>query len=849
MSYEFHNYLSGKLDKMLRENRVVVFYDPRSEFMPFIDEFESVGVGLGNLPRICINDTLTHIARFEGSFFTLKSAIEPVVCLDNPEPLLVYIPGQERDRQSSVLMEVEKAGACYEPQLRRLARNLLRINYTDGDIDEMLASEALTYHDVVRFMDQVGDDKTSLIKLVIGAGSSEYLLTEWLASAKYDDELASRLAGSELHKLIQSRLGLEIAGDASLEKTRRLTLRYILINEFRMDLTCDAPENLAMAPEPSSKDEIQRIREITKGLRNNHGAEYVIHADDIEREFALDTLGIDPASLGSIDTFRFEEKLLLHYTANLISKGHFDKALEVVTDRSRSFWVDQTLFLDRLTQWEACRLMAELGQAVTRIRPQIKTTGGDPYQWVMAYSNPNGWFEVDRAQRALASWMAKMEDDPEEPIEKAIGLIQRNHESLLKDMAKGFSKALVNAGWSIQNVLHQTHIFPEHVEKAGGKIAYFLVDAMRYEMGADLVNLLEGADDIRIQPAIGALPSITSIGMAALLPGASASFTVLEHKDKLAAGIEGHVMPTIAERRKYLKSVRPDAQDIDMGELLQKSTRYVSKKLQDANLIIVRSQSIDGLGEKDGGLLARQIMDTVIGNLARAVRKLSKMGIEYFVITADHGHQFSLRKEEDMMMDKPGGDTVDLHRRCWAGHGGHTPAASVRVSGAELSYNTDLDFVFPRGLAVFRTGGDLAFHHGGASLQEMVIPVITLRIPSESSESSRGALIVIDGYPKRLNNRTFGFRLIYTPDMFVEDSVSGRVVLIADGQEAGRAGMAPDAVFDRATATVQLPPRKKVSIGMMLTREDVKKIRIVVLDPVTDAILAQSDEIEVGELI
>ncbi len=61
--------------------------------------------------------------------------------------------------------------------------------------------------------------------------------------------------------------------------------------------------------------------------------------------------------------------------------------------------------------------------------------------------------------------------------------------------------------------------------------------------------------------------------------------------------------------------------------------------------------------------------------------------------------------------------------------------------------------------------------------------------------------------------------------------------------------MAPDAEFDRATATVRLQPGKEASIGMMLSKETSKKIRIVVQDPATDAVLAQSEEIKVGELI
>jgi hypothetical protein len=203
-----------------------------------------------------------------------------------------------------------------------------------------------------------------------------------------------------------------------------------------------------------------------------------------------------------------------------------------------------------------------------------------------------------------------------------------------------------------------------------------------------------------------------------------------------------------------------------------------------------------------------------------------------------------------MRMDKPGGDKIDQHRRCWAGHGGHTPTAAVRVSGAQLGYQTDLDFIFPRGLAVFQGGGDLAFHHGGCSLQEVVIPVLTVRLSSPEEDKASSSPVFIEGYPQELTNRTFGFRLTYlVEDMFQRAPISARVVLICDGEEVGRAGMAPEAEFNRGTSTVQLPPRKPISIGMVLTKETSKTVCIVVQDPTTDAVLAQSDEIQVGELI
>jgi len=853
MSHPLHNYLEQQLDKALQQDRVVVFYDVRSEFEPFMNELEVVGVGIGDLPRTCIGDTLTHIARFDGSFFALKASIEPLVSADKPEALLIYVPGQARDRAASVLMEVERAGQVYGDApghaLKSVARRLLRIEYTDGDIDEMLRPDSLSYSDVVRFLSQEGSGGGSLVKLVLKGRSSEELITDWIVSEDKDEELASKLAEPELFRLVDARLGLEIAEGTPLAKARHQTVRYLLINEFRSDLSCEAPDAMKIVPAPIDKDESKHIAAVTAALRSNHGDAYVELADGIEKELGLENAGIDPESLGTIDTFRFEERRLLKHAADLIADEHFTQALAVVEGRGHSFWVDRPGFLDRFAQWEACRLMAELGAQVDAVRSGLKKPPAVATQWVEAYAQEDGWHRADRAQRTLDAWIATMEDEPEEPLERALTLARRNHEALLKDMAKGFTAALTASAWTTPGALQQTQIYPELVESCGGRVAYFFVDAMRFEMGVDLIEQLAGAQELRLQPAVAVLPSITPMGMAALLPGASSSFSVIEHKGRLASKIGDSVLPALSERLKRLKAVRPDSVEILLDNLLLWSSSKVGKRLGSAPLVVVRSQEIDAFGESGHELAARQVMDSIIGNISRAVRKLSKLGIEQFVITSDHGHQFSVRKAEDMMMDRPGGNQVDQHRRYWAGHGGQTPTAAVRVSGADLGYQTDLEFIFPRGLAVFKGGGDLAFHHGGCSLQEVVVPVITLRMPSSEGPTKVTPNVVVEGYPTTLTNRTFGCRLVFAGDLLDQEAISARVVLVGDGQEVGRAGMAPDAEFDRATATVQLLPHKEVSLGMMLTKETSKKVRIVVQDPATDAVLAQSEEIEVGELI
>ena len=557
----------------------------------------------------------------------------------------------------------------------------------------------------------------------------------------------------------------------------------------------------------------------------------------------LEHLAIEPSALGKIDTFRFEERLLLEYAAQCCSDGNYPEALRIVDERKRSFWVDRNIA--RLAQWEVCLLVAELEQQIERIQADIKRVGSNPRNWVEAYTAKDGWYQVDRAQRSLESWLATMDDEPEAHLENAIGQVRRAHEELLETMAQGFTAAIVNNKWTVPGVLHQTEIFPEYVERERSRTAYFLVDAMRYEMGADLAGLFSEVEDLAIVPAVTALPSITPIGMAALLPGAAASFSVVGHKGKLASQIDSSIMSNLNERMKFLKSRYPQTKDIDLGELLQKTTSALKRKCGNTSLLIVRSQSIDGLGEMDGGLLARQIMDTILGNLSRAVRKLAKIGFETFVITSDHGHQFSIRKEEDMMMDKPGGDCTDQHRRCWAGYGGQTSGACIRVSGRELGYESDLDFIFPKGLAIFKAGGDLAFHHGGISLQEMIIPVLKLRLPGKDQQASPSTKIVLIDYPKVLTNRTFGMRIFRQADLLNPEPVSVRLFLLAEGQEVGCAGMALDVEFDRSTSCLMVPPNQDISVGMILNSEEFKTVRIIAQDPSTDSVLAQSDDISV----
>lgn len=835
----FPTYLHTQIEEKLKNHRVVVWYDAGREFEPFVASLTRNDDG--GLPIVAAGSTETRLAIFEGSYFALRFQVEPLVSVNRPQPLLIYLPGERRDPKGSVLMELEKAGTTYEPQMKRLARNVMRKIFSDGVIDEMLAPESLTYADILTLLEQDnGGERTSLLPGILGTRDNVAMVATWMADAGYDEELGKKDVATELLKLVESRAGFVAEIGSGLDEVRTKFRRFLLANEFREDLACEAPTSLAMVPTPAGKDAREFCRKALDHMRTRHNAEFEQMADAVEADFGLASAGIAPTDLGSIDTFRFEERAMLLHCGDCLASGSFNIGAELAGVHSQSFWARQDLSR-RQAQWEVCSLIAALGTEIEKVEADLKKLGASSNSnaIVSRYVADDGWQRMDLAHRRLEARVARMDEEPE--TEKALTVIRARVELVLRNMAVIFGKAFQSSNWSVDSVLHQTSIWQQKVAPLSGKVACFHVDALRFEMGLDFSGQLAEALDMEVVPAIAALPSITPLCMAALLPGAAEAYAVVDAGGKVGARIGTSVLADVSARMKFLKSAVPDATDITLDRLLQDTPSKIQQKLGEARIIIVRSQEIDALGEKNE-LLARSVMDTVVGNLARAVRKLAGLGFERFVITADHGHQFGSRKDDDMKLEAPGGTLVELHRRCWIGRGPAAPAGTITINAPELGYDSNLEFVFPEGLGVFKAGGGLAYHHGGFSLQELIVPVVSFRMPMAVAPIS-GAAVSLGDYPKSITNRTFGVRIEVEADLVSTGSLQAQVLLISKGEVVGHAGMGIGIDFDPKSRIATLPTGTSGQLVLLLTRDDVESVRIVVQDANTGSVMAESKPI------
>ena len=548
--HPLHDYVARQVFERLKDRRIVVMYDPRKELPKFFEE-ACDGAASALMRTGTFGGRKATVCSFQGSFLEVRSAAEPLTGGEDVSDIVVYMPGVTRDEKTSLLLEIEKAGVCYlPPALKQMARNVLRKRFTDVAIDEMLGSEKLTYADLARMTEDTGAaDGASLLKSIFGDTDTRATIATWIADENRDGEIDQKGAGGELRRTLQARLGLEMPEGTALAKMRAVAARFVLGNEFRLGLKGLAPASLSTLPAPASREQEAALQYVAGKMREPRLATaYEKLADQAQAELGLSEASVAGDLLGAVDTFRFEERAVVAKCFDLIAKDKPKDAAALLDTRSQSFWVDRQP--PRKAVWETCRLMIEIGRQADDVVATIAKANGKPEQWIERYvaNGPDGWHRFDHAQRRLETLLAAIED--EEVSDVAVARCRAKYDEVARRQAEGFAKVYENAGWAITGILPQHRVWAEVVANLPKPLAIVAVDAMRYEIGVELADRLVRSGEVKLRAAIAALPSITPIGMAAILPGAAADFSIAERSGKLGALIGEAFLPDLAARQK-----------------------------------------------------------------------------------------------------------------------------------------------------------------------------------------------------------------------------------------------------------------------------------------------------------
>jgi hypothetical protein len=791
------------LKKQVVARGIVVWYDPEKAFTRLVPLLGAQGITVLSYEEGFFNfrERLEHLLEFVDDLGRTKPDA------DIPPDIVIYIP-LAREETNYAFIEAETAGVVMEPGTSRPECNTklcLAVERVFSKIAparaKHLARQAeeglLTIEELDRIADEAGQAASGLLQVVFGPLSVDEILLQFVASDAKDRVIAEKNTLPELAALLHEELGLSGLDNKQIREVRTALRRYLLSNELLAEIPEEKiPETLRRVPRAEKPASLDLVRQICRVWRNRIDlkAFYCDAAEAVEKEIRLSDTAIPLAELLRNETFLRIDRIWLGHAARKLAEGGTRETLEIIGARISLFWAKERPGLQ--IEWKVLEAAAQICRKADEITCDLRKQQWALDDLVQAYAQHVApWMSLDRFFRLMESRYAGLEimESGGTGLEKVVVLARRRYSEALQEMTSAYSIAASKAEFRSERFGSQSHIYKDVVRQLidkKEKTAYFLVDALRYEMASDI---LEGIDDDyegRIEPRLGQLPGITAIGMVALLPGAEKGLFAEKKGSGISVAVGEHPLLSRQARLDWLRDNSGlSVAFFRLGETL-KLTPKRKKEIESANLIVVTSQEIDRMGEEAGEEEdARVYIDGIPDKVRRAIRSLARAGVKWFVIAADHGFHLVDSLDPGMSMDGPGGDIVELHPRVWIGQGGAAAEGYFRVKASDLGLGGSLEFAFPRGLGVFKVkGGSGSYFHGGLSPQEHVLPVLIISAKDVLPAAKSVLGVKVSMAKAKVTNRIFTVTVeAQAGGIFPEEGRRVRLELLADKEEIGKA--------------------------------------------------------------
>jgi hypothetical protein len=332
------------------------------------------------------------------------------------------------------------------------------------------------------------------------------------------------------------------------------------------------------------------------------------------------------------------------------------------------------------------------------------------------------------------------------------------------------------------------------------------VDALRVELAVSLERQLAARYKCQLYPACAQLPTVTRVGMAALLPRADGNLRLTREDEELIPTLGGKPIRNPQERFGYLRDFYGDrAKMVDLDALLALGVGS-KKKIADfdgVELLLVKTTDIDEQGELDAGNV-RDFLPHILQKLIGAVGKVKRLGFNHAILTADHGFALLSETAPGSVANKPSGDWLQVKDRRLLGHGSPN-AETVLFAREHVGISGDFQsYLVPRAFGTFtkRT----PYFHEGLSLPECVLPVLEVELGKD--EESRMTVIDVQ---LRYRGETSG--TITTQRPVIEITVFGGELFSTEVSfrlEARSKTNGDDEVVGEAASSPHVDPRSGV---------------------------------------
>ena len=300
----------------------------------------------------------------------------------------------------------------------------------------------------------------------------------------------------------------------------------------------------------------------------------------------------------------------------------------------------------------------------------------------------------------------------------------------LDKLATNWNKVIeddLSSTGKISGLAQQTDFYQDAVKQIDGKVFVIISDAMRYDVAYSLARQLEieTKADVSISAQQGIYPTITKFGMAALLPHKKLE-TVVQN-DSVKVLVDDHASEMI-DRDGILKSYSENSAALKYKDIISMKRDEKRAAVKGKDIVYIYHDTIDASSHNDES--------TVFDACTKAINEIKNLvnvicndlqGVNV-LITSDHGFLYTyqeLSEEDKMERSSFKQNIIEQGRRYVITGNEANPDFLMPVKGIYNDANM-LGFA-PRENIRIKGSGGVNFVHGGTSLQEICVPVITYK--------------------------------------------------------------------------------------------------------------------------
>jgi len=699
------NKIESAIKKLLEKHRIVFWYDAKHELR---QEYEALSIP--GVEKIELSNN--------------EYAVKYRILREEPnKKFLLYHEGPQPDDLNNWLLDVQLAQGIFSADQISIWMNELgmRPEFFDLVQEHSEFFKAETRRESLKIRLETEDShntlRTKMLAVCVNGDTDariESILEVLLAElAEEKDDKLSLIQRCNLDGFLWGRLGAHFG-----YQSKTPGIQDIAIALFKACYAISLEESSLL-----SQDALVFLKRWKDSMRYHQAFETL-------SEKCAEILGIekdlhtrDARKLTDIDYFKLIDQRILtdlvqEVLERTISAG---ECANLIWRRRATYWYGEFTDIYEAINY-ASQFMTELDQA--DLRMESLSDGVQKYQ--------RTWYRLDQNYRKFIFHVraSKQTTLLQKLIDRIEALYSNNY---LLPVNNNWQRCIdANQLWDASPIPSQNTFFERNIKgflTSKLKIAVIISDALRYEIGEELARIIEEEDryTTELEAMITLLPSYTQLGMAALLP----------HKEIMivedgTVQVDGMNSSGKENRARILNAaVKDGAAAIRSSDLLNMSKEESRELFKQNQVIYIYHNQIDAIGDKME--TEERVFEAVsdgMGELVDILKKLANANVTNMIITTDHGFIYQhhpLDESEFAGKDVQGKNIYIRNRRFVVGKEIEMNESVKGFSAVDMGLSGDYQVVIPKSINRLRLqGSGSRYVHGGASLQEVIVPVIKI---------------------------------------------------------------------------------------------------------------------------